>query len=262
MSSYSDFTMFTFPTSSSNLSPLSTPQPSVATHESDSQQQTTPGETLYNLIFTNLSSRVASARDISHNTTAYYKECRLATSVHLSEYASSHSLDEFLSEEGRVNYHCQGMRREARAAKKEVEEARQRLSLFVQWTYNPRREVCEWELAEYWRKLCHTEKGAGREWGIVTPPITPPQEAPQEVPQELSQENLSTIESLDTSDRTHTWLSNTPDHEAIEPPEIYEIPLYDAPIPDVIIEAVYKGPWRDGLDVDVWEEVHGCRIPW
>jgi hypothetical protein len=257
MSSYSDFTMFTFPTSSSNLSPLFTPQPSVAPHEDNSQQQTPPEETLYNLIFTNLSSRVASARDISHSTSAYYKECCLATSLHLSEYASTHSLDEFVSEEGRVNYHCLEMRREAKAAKREVEEAKQRLSLFVQWTYNPRREVCEWELADYWRKLCHTEEEeVGREWGIMTPPDTP---APS---QEVSQEKLATIESLDTADRTHTWLSGVSDHEAIEPPEIYEIPLYDAPIPDVIIEAVYKGPWRDGLDVDVWEEVHGCRIPW
>jgi sarcosine oxidase delta subunit len=25
---------------------------------------------------------------------------------------------------------------------------------------------------------------------------------------------------------------------------------------------VYTREWRDGLDVDVWEEVHGCRVPW
>jgi hypothetical protein len=175
-----------------------------------------------------------------------------------------------------------------REAEGNVEKERQRLSLFIQWTYS-REGVCGWELAEYWRELCGAEQEVGREWGVVTPPITPaapllsspavaplppPQEVQQEVPQgpslpsllaDLTRPNRDTTEAeaSETWNRIHTWLSGVSEHKGvIEPPEIDEIPLSDAPIGDVMIRVIYTREWRDGLDVDVWEEVHGCRVPW
>jgi hypothetical protein len=119
----------------------------------------------------------------------------------------------------------------------------------------------------------------GREWGIVTPPDTPalpllpypptslpPPQGPSlpSLLADLTRPNRGTTEAeaTATGERVHSWLSGTEESGVIEPPEIEDIPLSDAPIPDVIIEAVYRGPWRYGLDVEVWEEVHGCPIPW
>jgi hypothetical protein len=176
-------------------------------------------------------------------------------------------------------YHRRNMEVAVREAEGNVEKERQRLSLFIQWTYS-KEGVCGWELAEYWRKLSSGEMEVGREWGIVTPPINPaaaplppPQEVSQEVPQgpslpsllaDLTRPNRGTTEAeaTATGERVHSWLSNVVEHEVIEPPEIDEIPLSDAPIGDVMIRVVYTREWRDGLDVDVWEEVHGCRVPW
>jgi sarcosine oxidase delta subunit len=186
-----------------------------------------------------------------------------------------------------MRFHRRNMEEAVREAKGNVEKERQRLNLFIQWTYS-REGVCGWELAEYWRRLCGAEQEVGRGWGIVTPPDTPaapllsspvvaslppPQEVQQEVPQgpslpsllaDLTRSNRSTTEAEATTsgERVHTWLSNVVEHEVIEPPEIEEIPLSDAPIGDVMIRVIYTREWRDGLDVDVWEEVHGCRVPW
>jgi hypothetical protein len=159
-----------------------------------------------------------------------------------------------------MRFHRRNMEEAVREAKGNVEKERQRLNLFIQWTYS-REGVCGWELAEYWRRLCGAEQEVGRGWGIVTPPDTPaapllsspvvaslppPQEVQQEVPQGPSLPSL-------LADLTRP---------NIEPPEIEEIPLSDAPIGDVMIRVIYTREWRDGLDVDVWEEVHGCRVPW
>jgi CBS domain-containing protein len=162
-----------------------------------------------------------------------------------------------------MRFHRRNMEEAVREAKGNVEKERQRLNLFIQWTYS-REGVCGWELAEYWRRLCGAEQEVGRGWGIVTPPDTPAAPLLSSLLADLTRSNRSTTEAEATTsgERVHTWLSNVVEHEVIEPPEIEEIPLSDAPIGDVMIRVIYTREWRDGLDVDVWEEVHGCRVPW
>jgi hypothetical protein len=175
-------------------------------------------------------------------------------------------------------YHRRNMEVAVREAEGNVEKERQRLSLFIQWTYS-REGVCGWELAEYWRRLSSGEMEVGREWGIVTPPDTPalpllpypptslpPPQGPSlpSLLADLTRSNRDTTqaEASQSQQRIRSWLSGTEESGVIEPPEIEDIPLSDAPIGDVMIRVIYTREWRDGLDVDVWEEVHGCRVPW
>lgn len=114
----------------------------------------------------------------------------------------------------------------------------------------------------------------GREWRIVTPPITPSLLTPPfPMNPECDSPFSSLLADLTCSDRdilpeadaiarwqktrenTQTWLDAVEElGVVIDPGEIEDIPLYDAPITQEVIDAVYMGESRDGYDFDVWEE--------
>lgn len=81
---------------------------------------------------------------------------------------------------------------------------------------------------------------------------------------DLHRPNRDTITPQEASATWHklpSWLNTTIGDNVTEapeifdhPPEIYEVPLYDSPISEEVIEMQYSGVYRDGMDYDVWKE--------
>jgi hypothetical protein len=61
-----------------------------------------------------------------------------------------------------------------------------------------------------------------------------------------------------TREKTQTWLDSIEEPGVIvDPGEIDNIPLYDVPISDDQIDRMYTKEYKDGYDVDVWEDAQG-----
>ena len=74
-------------------------------------------------------------------------------------------------------------------------------------------------------------------------------------------DTITEQEASATWHNLHAWLDTTIGDNITKapeifdhPPEIYEIPLYDSPISEEMIEMQYSGAYRDGMDYDVWKE--------
>lgn len=70
-------------------------------------------------------------------------------------------------------------------------------------------------------------------------------------------DTITSQEAETTWERINSWRHSTPPYSgALSPPEIDEIPLYDSPISDEMIERQYSGEYTPGMDFDVWLERH------
>jgi hypothetical protein len=182
-----------------------------------------------------------------------------------------------------MEHHRHNLAGAVQDAKNRVWGAKHQPSLFIQWASNPQNEVTENNLAECLQRFlslaAQGHEVIGREWGMITPPIAPPSATPpQPSPQTTSALSslLADLTRLDrdtlteahvaerwetTREKTQTWLDSI---EApgvvVDPGEIDDIPLYDVPISDYQIDRTYTREYRDGYDVDVWDEEKQKRM--
>jgi hypothetical protein len=260
--------------SHSNLPPLFPSLHSVADQEGQTQDQALRWNTLYTTIFTNLSTRVTSTRSFHRKTHTHYSEWCAHAPAYLAAFAQTHTPANIARESANMDYHRTNLAGAVADAKSRVWGAKHQLSLFIQWANNPQNEVSEDDLAEYLLKLLSAAaqeyEVLGREWGLITPPITPPLPTPAA---QVSLQLSSLLADLTRSDRdilteaqvaerwemtreiTETWLDNVEEPGVvIDPGEIEGIPLYDVPITQEVIYAVYMGEYKDGYDFDVWQD--------
>jgi hypothetical protein len=182
-----------------------------------------------------------------------------------------------------MDHHRHNLAGAVQDAKNRVWGAKHQPSLFIQWASNPQKEVTENNLAECLQRFlslaAQGHEVIGRERGMITPPIAPPSATPpQPSPQTTSALSslLADLTRLDrdtlteahvaerwetTREKTQTWLDSI---EApgvvVDPGEIDDIPLYDVPISDYQIDRTYTREYRDGYDVDVWDEEKQKRM--
>jgi hypothetical protein len=270
--------------SHSNLAPLIPSSHSVADQEGE--QALLRWNTLYSTIFTNLNTKVASTRSFHRKTRIQYFECCAYAPPYLAEFAQTHTPTDLSRETAMMAYHQRNRAGAVRDAHSRVWGAKHQLSLFLQWANNPQKEVTEDDLAEYLQKLHFAAaqgcEAMGRTWGMITPPITPPSTTPPSTtPAQLSPQLSSLLADLTRSDRdiltdaqaaekwqttrekTETWLHNVEEPGIIiDPGEIEDIPLYDAPITQEIIDTVYIGEYKDEYDYDVWQDTQRRMRGW
>lgn len=67
-------------------------------------------------------------------------------------------------------------------------------------------------------------------------------------------ETITEQEATNSYNNLQSWLDTASGEGLVEAPENLEIPLYDSPISDEMIERFYSGEFKDGMDVDIWEE--------
>jgi hypothetical protein len=92
-----------------------------------------------------------------------------------------------------------------------------------------------------------------------TPPPAPHDHQRETLIADLTRPDRSLItrqEAETTWKRICSWRESVdPSCEvAIPPPEIYEVLLYDVPISGDVVRERYSGEYREGYDVDIWEE--------